>query len=392
MRNVGTSSHRRQAMGRPLTKRSWTAIGLMSGTSMDGIDVAILQTDGQNRITRLGNRFVAYDPAFRRRIDSALETAKAIRDRTERPGDLADLERAITTRHAEAVRDAVSKLAPGHVDVIGFHGQTVLHRPAERLTVQLGDGCMLADMTGIPVVSDMRANDMVHGGQGAPLVPAYHAALAKALFGRRKAKPVAFVNIGGIANITHVSPDSGVYAFDTGPGNALIDQFVQMKAGVPYDDGGAIGSEGAINQAVLAHYLGDPFFDRSVPKSLDRNDFTLDNAAELELADGANTLAAVTAHSIFAAIRHLPERPAQWILCGGGRKNANIVAELSRLASAAGAVVQSADELGFNGDAMEAEAWAFLAVRSLRGLPLSFPTTTGVSEPVSGGILAKPGA
>ncbi len=237
----------------------------------------------------------------------------------------------------------------------------------------------------------MRANDVAHGGQGAPLVPAYHAALARAQLGRRKPKAIAFVNIGGIANITHVSPDGGITAFDTGPGNALIDRFVQMKAGVPYDAGGAIGSEGVVNPSVLHAYLADPFLKRGVPKSLDRLDFGLEPALDLELADGARTLAAVTAHTIHAATAHLPEKPSRWILCGGGRKNINIVNALRELAQRDGAAVDASEDLGLNGDAMEAEAWAYLAVRSLRGLPLSYPATTGVSEPVTGGVLAKPG-
>lgn len=373
-----------------MAKRVFSAVGMMSGTSMDGIDIALLRTDGEKRLERIASGFVAYDPAFRRRLAEGLETAKAITQRDERPGDLEALEIAITMRHAEALRDFMHR-NPGHVDVIGFHGQTVLHRPQQALTVQLGLGQMLADVTGIPVMADMRANDMAHGGQGAPLVPAYHAALARLVGGSAAGKgPVAFVNIGGIANITYVPPRGEPVAFDTGPGNALIDQFVSRFAGVPFDDGGAIGSEGAVVQPVLDAYLAHPFLAQSAPKSLDRNDFTPDAASGLELADGARTLAAVTAHTIFMAARLLPKAPKLWILCGGGRKNANIVRSLRELAESAGARVESSDELGFSGDAMEAEAWAYLAVRALRSLPLSWPMTTGVARPVTGGVLANP--
>lgn len=371
----------------------FTAIGLMSGTSMDGIDIAMLETDGVDRLDFHANLFVPYDAAFRRRLESGLEIAKSITSREQRPGDLAEVEREITGRHADAV-DAfmrTHRIERGTVDLIGFHGQTVLHRPQQGLTVQIGDGNRLAELTGVAVVCDMRANDMVHGGQGAPLVPAYHAALARsrgAAFGDRF--PVCFVNIGGISNITFVPREGDPVAFDTGPGNALIDQWVAREGGVPFDAGGAIASEGGVVPAVVARYLASPFFERSGPKSLDRNDFTLAEAAGLELSDGARTLAAVSAAAILKSVEHLPEPPKIWIVCGGGRKNPHIVADLRAGAKPFGSDVIVAEDAGLNGDFTEAEAWAYLAVRSIKGLPLTFPTTTGCREAVSGGVLARP--
>ena len=275
-----------------------------------------------------------------------------------------------------------------HPDLIGFHGQTVLHRPAIGLTVQLGDGALLAKETGIAVVYDMRANDMKHGGQGAPLVPAYHAALARSL-PREFADdfPIVFVNIGGISNITCVPRDGDPIAFDTGPGNTLIDQWVAREGGVPFDAGGAIASEGGVIRPVVEHYLANPFFERGGPKSLDRNDFTLHLVEGLELADGARTLAAVSAEAILKSADHLSERPKLWIVCGGGRKNPHIVGDLSAGAEREGAKVIVAEDVKLNGDSIEAEAWAYLAVRSARELPLTFPTTTGCRAPVTGGIL-----
>jgi anhydro-N-acetylmuramic acid kinase len=370
-----------------------TAIGLMSGTSMDGIDVAMVTTDGVDHLEFHANLFVPYDAGFRRRLEGALETAKAIASREQRPGDLAQIEREISGRHADAVDAFLRNHRLDHrsVDLIGFHGQTVLHRPQQALTVQLGDGAWLAELTGIQVIYDMRANDMVHGGQGAPLVPAYHAALARsrgeALAGKF---PVCFVNIGGISNITHVPADGDPIAFDTGPGNALIDQWVSREGGVPFDAGGAIASEGGVVRVVVDRYLAKPFFQRPGPKSLDRNDFTLDEAAGLELADGARTLAAVSAEAILKSVEHLPDTPKLWVVCGGGRKNPHIVADLRQGAKRQGADVAIAEDVGLNGDFTEAEAWAHLAVRSVRSLPLTFPTTTGCREPVSGGILARP--
>jgi anhydro-N-acetylmuramic acid kinase len=370
------------------------AIGLMSGTSMDGIDLAMLRTDGENIVERGPSLFVPYDAAFRRRIEAGLEDAKAIIRRDERPGDLAALERDITGRHADAVDFFLRNGARqwGKPELIGFHGQTVLHRPHLGLTVQLGDGPFLSDCTGIPVVYDMRANDMLFGGQGAPLVPAYHAALARSLPGDFAQKyPIVFVNVGGISNITFVPAEGDPVAFDTGPGNTLIDQWVSREGGVPYDAGGAIASEGGVMRRVVDDYLDNPFFEKTGPKSLDRNDFTLEKAEGLELSDGARTLAAVSAEAILKSAGHMPEKPKLWIVCGGGRKNPHIVGDLRQGAERAGAEVALAEDVGLDGDATEAEAWAYLAVRSLRGLPLTFPTTTGCREAVSGGILVKRG-
>ena len=370
-----------------------TAVGLMSGTSMDGIDLALLSTDGEGRVERGPVGFVPYEAAFRKRLADALYEAKTIVRREERPGDLAELEQEITLRHAAALRDFLERRGSGWArpEVVGFHGQTMLHRPERALTVQLGDGALLAHEIGIPVVYDMRASDMAHGGQGAPLVPAYHAALAASLPQALRRFPVCFVNIGGISNITFVPERGDPIAFDTGPGNTLIDQWVQAAGGVPYDADGMIASEGAVVAVVVERYLARPFFARSGPKSLDRNDFTLTDAEGLELADGARTLAAVSAEAILKAVEHLPETPRLWIVCGGGRRNPHIIGDMRAMAESRGADVILAEEAGLDGDAMEAEAWAYLAVRSLRGLPLTFPTTTGCRQPVRGGVLAASG-
>jgi anhydro-N-acetylmuramic acid kinase len=368
------------------------AIGLMSGTSMDGIDLAAMRTDGGNIVERGPNFFVPYEAAFRGRITRALEAAKQILARDDRPGDLAALEREITRRHADAVSAFISQKLAGweRPDIVGFHGQTVPHRPHVALTVQLGDGKLLAELTGLPVAYDMRANDMVHGGQGAPLVPVYHAALARVLPEPHAGHfPVAFVNIGGISNITYVPATGDPVAFDTGPGNALIDQWVSREGGIPFDADGAIASEGDVVRRVVDRYLEKPFFGKPGPKSLDRNDFTLAEAEGMELADGARTLAAVSAQAILKSVEHLPGKPKLWIVCGGGRKNPHIVRDLRDGAEAAGATAVLAEDVGLDGDATEAEAWAYLAVRVLKGLPLTFPTTTGCRQPVSGGVLVR---
>ena len=369
-----------------------TALGLMSGTSMDGIDAAIIRTDGEGGVEFGPTKFIAYPADVRRAIERGLETAKAIVKREERPGDLGALETLLTDRHASAVQMLLDE-APEEwrrPDVIGFHGQTVLHRPHVGVTVQLGDGARLANATNVPVVYDMRANDMREGGQGAPLVPAYHVALARSLSAAyRSMTPVVFVNIGGISNITYVG-DGDPVAFDTGPGNALIDQWVAREGGVPFDADGAIASEGSVVRAVVTRYLDNPFFQKDGPKSLDRNDFTLAEIGALELADGARTLAAVSAEAILKSAEHLPSQPRLWIVCGGGRKNPHILADLRLGAERSDASVIVAEDAHLRGDFIEAEAWAYLAVRSMKGLPLTYPTTTGCRRAVSGGMLARP--
>ncbi len=365
-----------------------TAIGLMSGTSMDGIDVALVRTDGEAVVERGGFLSVAYEPAFRDRLKQALEDAKGIKQRDERPGHLSRMERELTQRHAEAVGLFLQqeKLKREDIDLIGFHGQTVLHRPDDALTVQLGDGPLLAVEIGIDVVYDMRANDMLHGGQGAPLVPVYHQALAHQI--PVDQWPVCFVNIGGISNLTFLDRDGTIIGFDSGPGNTLIDQWVEAHAGIPYDDGGRIASEGGVILALAERYLDSPFFTASTRRSLDRNDFRPPEGHEAELSDGARTLAYVSAAAILKSAGHLPNSPKTYVICGGGRLNRTIMADLGSLAGEQGATVLTAEQAGFDGDAMEAEAWAYLAVRSARGLPLTFPGTTGVREPVSGGVLS----
>ena len=360
------------------------AIGLMSGTSLDGIDVALIDTDGEGVVRRGASRNYPYPPEFRARLAAGLEEARQIRLREQRPGSLAALECELTERHGDAVRWFLSDAAgdAASIDVIGFHGQTVLHRSAQHLTVQLGDGAGLARQTGIDVVHDLRAADVAGGGQGAPLVPVYH----QALTAPHPERPIAVLNIGGVANLTWIGRDGRLIAFDTGPGNALIDDWMLRRCRVPVDRDGATAARGRVDAAVLSTLLADRFFAAVPPKSLDRNAFSAAPLAHLSETDGAATLTAFTAASIARARAHLPEEPKLWIVCGGGRKNRTLMAAIAGEVSGA---VAPAEAAGLDGDAIEAEAWAYLAVRSLRGLPISFPGTTGVARPLTGGVLAR---
>ncbi|MFV0367016.1 MAG: anhydro-N-acetylmuramic acid kinase [Hyphomicrobiaceae bacterium] len=361
------------------------AIGLMSGTSMDGIDVALIETDGDGELRRGPSFTFPYSDAFRRRLAQAAVSAKGLQDRTARPGVLRIAEQYLTDLHAEAVSQFLEDIQLSHdkIDVIGFHGHTVHHAPQTRLTVQLGDGARLARLTSIPVVYDMRAADVSAGGEGAPLAPVYHKALALKL-GKR---PAAFVNIGGVANVTYVGVEGDLVAFDTGPGNALLDDWMALHSGAAYDADGETALNGTVDEALLHEALMAPYFAAPPPKSLDRGAFSLKPFSALSLAEGAATLAALTVEGIVRGREHFPAEPEIWVVSGGGRKNRAI---MTRLAERVENAVVPIEALGLNGDSVEAEAWAYLAVRALEGLPLSYPNTTGVNMPISGGVVAHP--
>lgn len=362
------------------------AIGLMSGTSMDGVDVALIETDGR-AIRRFGPVAARpYTPAERDLLRAALAKASTLTNRDARPDAIRDAEEMITLAHAEAVHDFLAEyaIAPQAVDVIGFHGQTVLHKPDARLTVQIGDGEDLADRLGIPVVHDFRAADVAAGGQGAPLVPIYHQALVRTA---DLELPAAVVNIGGVANVTWIGGNGELIAFDTGPGNALMDEWALRHTGEPMDRDGRLAQAGSVNSRALVALLDDSYYTAPPPKSLDRGAFSLDALEGLPAEDGAATLAAFTVETIAESILHLPAAPRNWVLAGGGIHNPVVRAALEgRLPGR----VTTADHLGWNGDFIEAQAFAFLAVRSLQGLPITFPGTTGAPTPLTGGRHAMP--
>lgn len=349
-------------------------IGLMSGTSLDGIDAALLETDGQD-IARPGPSLtVPYDDAMRAVLRAALDAARTAPQGGPVPDIIGEAERKLTLAHAAAVKALAEKA--GRADLIGFHGQTILHRPEKGWTWQIGDGALLAQLTGIDVINDFRSADVAAGGQGAPLMPLYHAARARGL-----EEPLVVVNIGGVAQVTYIWGDT-VLAFDTGPGNAPIDDWMQRHTGQPVDKNGALAATGTVNDAALGGMLANPFFHRKPPKSLDRMDFGMDAAEGLSAADGAATLTAFTATSLARAAEHFPQKAKSWIVSGGGRHNPTLMAMLKARVDAS---VISADAAGWDGDALEAEGFAYLAARSKRGLPLSLPTTTGVARPITGG-------
>lgn len=343
---------------------------------MDGVDAALVETDGESRLTLGPATSSPFDPAFRTKLRTFVAS---VPDR----GSSREIENAVTDLHVEAVNRLLekAKLTREAVDLIGFHGQTIWHRPQVRETWQMGDAQRLADATGITVVSDFRTADVKAGGQGAPLVPIFHAALA-----RNIEKPVGILNIGGVGNITWIGEDA-LLAFDTGPGNGLLDDWVSKRAGLPMDEDGRIGAAGRVHEDIVQKMLAKDFFAKRPPKSLDRYDFSLDLVSALSTEDGAATLAAFTAACVSEALKHCPSRPKRLLVTGGGRRNPTMMAMFTKYT---GIAAESVDAQGWQGDAVEAQAFAYLAVRSFRGLPVTFPGTTGVSQPMTGGVVTPP--
>jgi anhydro-N-acetylmuramic acid kinase len=343
----------------------------MSGTSLDGVDAAWLETDGVHILGVGPSLTLPYDPALRRDLREILDRAPTLAP--DDPALISAVER-LTDYHVRAVK-ALDRPA----DIIGFHGQTILHQPSRGRTWQVGDAASLARNTGLPVAFDFRSADVAAGGQGAPLAPVYHAALAEGL-----PKPVAVLNIGGVANVTWIGIDGELVAFDTGPGNGPLDDWSARHTGAAFDRDGRLARSGQIDQTVLRALLSHPFFRQPAPKSLDRLDFAqaleASGANALAAADGAATLAAFTIEAIAAA--SFPQPPGNWLVCGGGRHNPVI---MEGLTSRLGVPVQPVEAVGWNGDVLEAQCFGFLAVRVHDGLPLSFPTTTGVAAPTLGG-------
>ena len=345
------------------------ALGLMSGTSRDGVDAAAMHTDGERHAAPMGFVSVPYESAFRRRLGEVIAGH----------GDREAVARELTDRHAGAVERLLANtgLRARDVELIGFHGHTIAHAPERGITDQLGEPARLAAATGIDVVGGFRSADVAAGGQGAPLAPLYHRARAAGL-----AKPLAVLNLGGVGNVTYLGADDTVLAFDTGPGNALVDDLIAARTGEQCDTGGRWAMTGTVADELLARWLADPFFDRPPPKALDRDAFAVDEAARLDTANASATLTAFTAASVARAHDHLPATPVRWLVTGGGRHNPALMAALRARVTG---TVEPVEAVGWDGDALEAEAFAYLAVRAAHGQPLSLPTTTGVPAPQPAG-------
>jgi anhydro-N-acetylmuramic acid kinase len=342
------------------------SLGLMSGTSLDGVDAAWLLTDGQKIMEVGGGMTVSYPVLLREKI-------RAVLGRKDLTREIQAVEHELTLFHGEVVRQVQ---AIQTIDLIGFHGQTIFHAPPQ--TLQIGDGELLARDVGVDVIYDFRSEDVGKGGQGAPLVPIFHQAMVDEEF------PVVVVNIGGVANMTWILKGQPLIACDTGPGGALLDDWVLQKTGQLYDIDGRLASKGKVDRGMVECWLTHPYFAKSAPKSLDRNDFAthLKDLDGVSLEDGAATLVELTARALIDALNQMPAKPHKIYVSGGGRRNRHL---MSRLAHLAPCSVEAVEAIHWNGDLLEAYAFAYLAARIKAGLPTSFPTTTGVAYPVSGG-------
>ncbi|MCO5091646.1 anhydro-N-acetylmuramic acid kinase [Bosea sp. (in: a-proteobacteria)] len=357
-----------------------TAIGVISGTSMDAIDVSLVTSDGRGRPSFGTGAAYPYRDETRRALQAVIADAERL---CREP--LTELEAAVTADHLAAIRayGADQGLDLSAIDLVGLHGQTIYHRPQQRFTRQLIDGPAVADALGLPVVDRFRDADVAAGGEGAPFAPLYHRALAQGL-----EQPLMVLNLGGVGNVSYIDGDS-VIAFDTGPASAILDDFMLRRLGRAYDADGALAASGRVHEDLVAGFMANPFFDRPAPKSLDRNDFhrRAQVVEPLSDADGAATLAAFTVESLVAALRHVPSQPKRWLVGGGGRLNRHFMA---RLAARLRVPVEPVEAAGWDGDALEAQIFAYFAIRSVKGLPLSLPATTGVSRPMTGGRLSLP--
>lgn len=369
----------------------YIALGLMSGTSLDGVDAAFLETDGQ-RIIRLGPSLcLDYSDADKTTLQDATQAALRWQFNGPRPNSFSAVESVIHKCHVRAVKSlcADHREWAGRLSMIGFHGQTVLHHPPKGLlkgkTLQLGDGQALAKALNIPVWYDFRSADVAAGGQGAPLAPVFHQALVAY---SKLDRPTAVLNIGGVGNVTLITKDDHIIASDTGPGNGPLDNWMAKNGLGDFDPDGKYAAAGTSNFPLVRKWLEREFFQRPAPRSADRYDFdVINDMDDLSVEDGAATLAAFTTLAVVYTLNDMREKPRSLIVCGGGRHNKAMIWMLREHLQAS---VKTAEEVGWNSDAIEAQAFAYLAVRAKWKLPISFPTTTGAPKPMTGGVLAEP--
>jgi len=364
-----------------------TSIGLMSGTSSDGIDASIIKSDGENELHFVGNQFLPYDKKIKLKLRGLKEKINLFTDLEKNKLEINTLEREITLLHAKIINLILKKyeMDKFEINLVGFHGHTIFHNFKEKKTKQLGNGKLLSQLTRLNVINNFRENDIKNGGQGAPLVPIFHKLIQTKL---KLKMPLLFVNIGGISNLTYLNKDQEMVSLDTGPGNFLIDKILQIKSKnkIEFDKDGKIAFSGTVDKNILDSFLSDPFYNSLPPKSLDVNDFNLSPLRGLDLKDSVATLSELTSLTVFNALNFFNSKPKEIILCGGGRKNKYISERIKKLSNI---LTNNIDEYKMNGDFIESQAFAYLAIRSLLKKPISFPKTTGVSKPSCGGDFIK---
>ena len=358
-------------------------LGLMSGTSLDGIDVSIIKSDGEQYFEIIDDLCLKYDDQLKSKLKKIIDLCSSRDQLAKMSKEIVDLEKELTLCHANAYKLITEKNKKIKIDLIGFHGQTILHKPQKGYSIQIGDSKLLSKITNTTIISNFRENDILNGGEGAPLAPIYH----QLILTRIKSKPPsAVINIGGISNITYLEESNKIVSFDTGPGNCLIDEWVRNKTKKEFDNDGVIARSGQTDDETLKKFLSDPYFKKKFPKSLDIKDFNLQNLNKLNLEDGCATLSMLTASSICMALNNFIKKPNLVLLSGGGRKNKYIVDNIKKKFTG---TVKLIDNFNFNGDFIESQAFAYLAIRSYLKKFITFPSTTGVKKPCLGGSIFK---
>ena len=379
-----------------MKKKLFSAMGLMSGTSMDGVDVSIIKSDGYDEVELIFDQYFEYDIDLYRQLSTLRDKIKSSEDLTKYSKELSDLERALTIFHAEKI----SKIALKNeieIDLIGFHGQTIFHNPQIKITKQLGDGNLLSQLLKKPVIYDFRQADIDNNGQGAPLTPIYHRLLVNNFLNKEKdntAQSICIVNIGGISNATIINDisnniENDLIAYDIGPGNCLIDEWIRNNSNLTFDEDGKIAKSGKIDQLILNQAI-DNFKIETYSKSLDVKEFDISFARGLSLEDGCSTITQFTAYLVAEGIKFLNKNNSnKYLFCGGGRKNKFLIESIIRNSNLNKNNFDMIDNFQLNGDYIESQAFAYLAIRSKLNLPISFPNTTRCNAPVIGGKLAN---
>ena len=380
-----------------MKNKLYTAIGLMSGTSMDGVDASLIRSNGIDEFTNILDKYYEYDDNLHQGLIDLRNLILVDEDLRKYSNRLSELEREITIFHSKVVNE-ISLKYNDEIDFIGFHGQTIFHNPEKKITKQLGEGNLLSQLVNKRVIYDFRQKDLKNNGQGAPLTPIFHHLLSQNINKKYKIEfPVCFINIGGISNITKISKkneilEENLEAFDLGPGNCLIDEWIRKNSNKNFDLGGSIAKSGKINQLILNQII-DNFKIESYEKSLDIKDFDISFARGLSLEDGCATITNFTAYLIAKGIEYSNlngTKPIKYLICGGGRKNSFLIQNIKDyLSNNKNISLDTIDKYSYDGDYVESQAFGYLAIRSFLNLPISFPKTTGCKTPTVGGKLVK---
>ncbi len=379
-----------------MKKKIFTTLGLMSGTSMDGVDLSLIKSDGYNHIEQLYDKYYEFDDELHRELIILREEVKNSDDLEENSAKINEIEKKFTLFNAQIVNEFIGNkgFSP---DLIGFHGQTIFHKAKDKISKQIGDGQLLSQLTKCQVINKFRQKDLENNGEGAPLTPIFHYLVSKKINNEFKLNyPINIINIGGITNVTAIlnneNVEKDIFAYDIAPGNCLIDEWLRKNSKNKFDKDGNIASLGKINELVL-NQVKDNFEIPSIKESLDINDFDITFAKGLSLEDGCATLTKFTAYLISEGLKKIDElnniKIKNFILCGGGRKNKTIKSFIYRFLNNEELNIKNIDEFEIDGDFVESQAFAYLAIRCFLKLPISFPNTTRCNKPCSGGVIIK---